>query len=284
MDNIRMSAYVCRVALRKAFRTPKTYIAVLWVLFIFLPVTQNLKYFCASIGMKSSPWLFPFMTNDDSIQMFIILGALLLFCDAPFLNQNGMWQIMRAGRKNWFWGNISYIWGISLIYTLVLSVLPVLLVWPQVEMMPGWGKVLGSIAQTSAASQAGIAVVDYSVMVYFTPIQAMLLTVLAVWLNTVLVGMVNYSLNLIVKNGLGAVVSVVIGLSPLLFNKLIQYYIGYYLSPPMWMALNNYNLDSYGYRPGMTYIYSVLLGAIGICTIFSYLSIKKKDLNFSNEV
>ena len=39
-------------------------------------------------------------------QLFIILGALLLFCDAPFLNQNSSWQILRAGRKNWFWGNM----------------------------------------------------------------------------------------------------------------------------------------------------------------------------------
>lgn len=284
MDSIRMVVYVCVTNIKKAWRLPKTYIAILWVAFLFTTFTQLLKQFCITVNINSSPWIFPFLTNDFGNQMFIILGALLLFCDAPFLNQNSMWQILRAGRIRWFSGNLLYIWIMSLIYTLILGILPILLTLPYIEWTAGWGKVLGSLAQTNAASQIGINTLDYSIMVHFTPAQAMVLTLLAVWLNVVLIGMLNYTFNLIVKNGIGAVASVILGLTPLLITRLVRFAVGYYLAPPLWMDLSNYRWKSYGYGPSFTYVYSVLLGAITVCMFLSYLSVKKRDLNFAEEL
>ena len=146
----------------------------------------------------------------------------------------------------------------------------------------GWGKILGSVAQTSAAVQFGVNA-NYTIMARYTPIQAMFLTILAVWLNVVLVGMINYTSNLLLRQGVGIVFSTMIGLSPLLVTRLANYRIGYYLAPPLWMDLSNYKWGGYGFGPTFCYIYAVLFGCIISCTALSYVGIQRKNLNFIEE-
>lgn len=280
MDNIRMAARVCQGSFRRILYMPRFYIAFLWLLFLYFPLMNAVRSFSAAVGIGMAPWMFPFLTDDSGSQLFIILGALLLFCDAPFLNQNSSWQILRAGRKNWFWGNMAYIWLLSLVYAAILSLLPVLLMIPHLEWTAEWGKVLGTLAQTNAL---GIRL-NYTIMAHYTPAAAMLLTLAAVWLNTVLIGMINFTLNLLVKKGIGAAVSVAAGLSPLLIVRLARFDLGYYFAPPLWMDLSNYRWQGYGYGPSFAYVYGVLLGCIGVCTILSLAGMRRKDLNFTEEV
>lgn len=175
---------------------------------------------------------------------------------------------------------MAYIWLLSLVYAAILSLLPVLLMIPHLEWTAEWGKVLGTLAQTNAL---GIRL-NYTIMAHYTPAAAMLLTLAAVWLNTVLIGMINFTLNLLVKKGIGAAVSVAAGLSPLLIVRLARFDLGYYFAPPLWMDLSNYRWQGYGYGPSFAYVYGVLLGCIGVCTILSLAGIRRKDLNFTEEV
>ena len=184
MDNIRMSVRICAGSIRRIVCMPRFYVAFLWLLLLYYPFMGNVRAFSTAVGVPMAPWMFPFLTNDAGSQMFIILGALLLFCDAPFLNQNSSWQILRAGRKNWFWGNMLYIWLLSLIYAIVISLLPVLMMIPHIEWTAGWGKLLGTLAQTNALGLS----INYTIIAHFSPLEAMTLTILAVWLNAVQIG------------------------------------------------------------------------------------------------
>ena len=151
MDRIRMSLRVCQIRLRKTFTTPRFYVALLWIAILFHVMTVGIRGFCEQTGVDVTFWMLPFMTRYNGDQIIIVLGALLLFCDAPFLEPNSGWQILRAGRKSWFWGNMLYIVVVSFFYTICLSMIPVLLVFPNVGWETGWGKVISTLAQTNAA-------------------------------------------------------------------------------------------------------------------------------------
>ena len=140
MDRIRMSLRVCQIRLRKTFTTPRFYVALLWIAILFHVMTVGIRGFCEQTGVDVTFWMLPFMTRYNGDQIIIVLGALLLFCDAPFLEPNSGWQILRAGRKSWFWGNMLYIVVVSFFYTICLSMIPVLLVFPNVGWETGWGK------------------------------------------------------------------------------------------------------------------------------------------------
>ena len=52
-------------------------------------------------------------------------------------------------------------------------------------------------------------------------------------------------------------------------------------------ALDEYcklQVQGYGNGPSIAYVYSVFAIVIGACTILSYLGIRKKDLNFVEEI
>lgn len=284
MDKLRKVLRVCMVGFRKILISPRFYLAFLWVYFSFAPDIGAIRSFCGSVGKNCSPWIFALLTENSSNQLFIILGALFLFCDAPFLHANSGWQILRAGRSNWFLGNMLYIWLLSFLYSVGVGILPIVSILPMLEWDTGWGKILGSLAQTSAASQFGMEQFNYAIIVQHSPMDAMALTIISVWLNVVLIGVCNYVFNFYLKKGTGSVVSVVLGLSPLLIVRLAKFSTGYYFSPPLWMSLANYKWKEYGYGVSFGYAYGVLIGLILLCMIFSWKGICKKDLNFSDEV
>lgn len=149
MDKIRIIARICGISLRRLVGSPRFYVAFIWISCLFSVFAKAIRRFCMVAEINTSPWMFPFLTNDSGNQMFIILGALLLFCDAPFLDVNSGWQMLRSGRKNWFWGKIIFIWISALLYTLILSLLPILMTFPYVNWMGGgekyWGVLLRQV-------------------------------------------------------------------------------------------------------------------------------------------
>lgn len=179
MDRIRMSLRICQIRLRKTFTTPRFYVALLWIAILFHVMTVGIRGFCEQTGVDVTFWMLPFMTRYNGDQIIIVLGALLLFCDAPFLEPNSGWQILRAGRKSWFWGNMLYIVVVSFFYTICLSMIPVLLVFPNVGWETGWGKVISTLAQTNAAYTFDQEPLDYLILSRFSPQEAMGLTMLA---------------------------------------------------------------------------------------------------------
>lgn len=275
---------ICAISTKRIFTNSRFYLAVLWVMVVFSFNVFGIRDFCVVTQARVAPWIFPLLTQESGDQMFLILGALLLFCDAPFLSPNSQWQILRAGRRGWFWGNILYILFTAFCYTLLLAVLPILICIPYVGWSEEWGKVLGTLAQTTAAARFHLKPFDYRILLYHSPQEAMLLTILSVWLNVVLIGMVNYTLNLWVRKGIGTAVSVILGLSPLLITRLLNMTLGYYLSPPLWMSFAYYKWGEYGIGVPVGYAYGVLIGLILFCIAVSWTGVKKKDLVFQEEV
>ncbi|MCD2492183.1 hypothetical protein LQE92_06015 [Lacrimispora sp. NSJ-141] len=284
MDSLKKVLHVCQGSLKRTVFKPRLYIAFLWFGFLIFDFIEKIKVFSARVNVPVSPWIFPFITTELSGQIFITLGAILIFCDAPFLSEGVYSQIIRCGRKNWFWGNMLYIWMQSLFYAVGLFLFSVILLMPKVEFMTGWGKVLGTLAQTNAASSVSLNQLEYSIISNFSPLQAVGLTLLAVWLNSVFIGVLSYVMNLLVKNGSGAVMGAIIALSPLLLTKLVQYEVSFYLAPPAWMNLAMYNWSGYGSYPSPRYMYTCLAFLIGVCTAVSYVGIRRKDLYIVKEL
>lgn len=174
--------------------------------------------------------------------------------------------------------------GCFLFYTICLSMIPVLLVFPNVGWETGWGKVISTLAQTNAAYTFDQEPLDYLILSRFSPQEAMGLTMLAIWCLSVMTGVVSYAGNFLVHRGFGIVINCGIALTALLLSKFSSITIGYYCAPPLWMNIASYKWQGYGNGPSMAYVYSVFAIVIGACTILSYLGIRKKDLNFVEEI
>ena len=286
MDNIRKSMRICGGNLGRILGNPRLYLAFAWFAMTVSFYMLQLRKLAYSFGETVSAWIFPLLMVKSGNQMFFILGAVLLFCDAPFLYDNSDWQILRAGRQSWFWGNILYIGVLSLIYTAVVSLLPALFVLPRVSLANEWGALVGSMAQTNLPDQMGLSRLSYVIMVKYRPLTAMVLSVLMAWFNGTAVGVISYAMNLLVKQGTGAVLCVAMGLTPVMIDHALPpvSYISYYLSPPSWINLENYNRQGYGAGAPPVYIYLFLTVLIAGCILAGRIGIMKKDLHTMQDI
>lgn len=58
--------------------------------------------------------------------MMLFLGVVLLFCDAPFIEDEQPYIMLRSGRRIWFIGQMLYIVVASVLYLIVLYFISVL--------------------------------------------------------------------------------------------------------------------------------------------------------------
>lgn len=280
MGKTGQSVRICLGNLKRISGNPRLYLAFGWFGLTVSYYMLQLRTLAYSLDETVSAWVFPLLMERSGNQMFFILGAVLLFCDAPFLFDNSVWQILRAGRKSWFWGNILYIGILSLLYTATAALLPALFVIPRISLANEWGPLVGSMAQTSLPDQMQMSAMSYTIMARYSPLAAMGISMVMAWLNAVLVGTVSYAMNLRVKQGTGAVVCMALGLLPTVINSARRpaCYIAYYLSTPSWINLENYNRSGYGAGAPPLYMYLFLAALITVCILAGRSGIMKKDL------
>ena len=114
---------------------------------------------------------------------------ILLFCDAPFIDDNQAYVIARSGRIPWSIGQIAYIIIASSIYFLFLLFLTIIINISHIQFTSSWGKVLGTLANTNASSVIGLTTfVSRNILYYFTPLQEMWFTFFLSWLVGVVLG------------------------------------------------------------------------------------------------
>ncbi len=81
------------------------------------------QYLSAIKTMECSVQIFePYIVIGSRIPflMGILLGNLLLLSDAPFINTLSKYEIIRIGRIKWFWGQITYIFISSILYSIMM--------------------------------------------------------------------------------------------------------------------------------------------------------------------
>lgn len=134
---------------------PRLYILLLMEVLYLHSRLSPVGELCARTGYKVTPYLLPFLLDEGSAVMMLFLGVVLLFCDAPFIEDEQPYIMLRSGRRIWFIGQMLYIVVASVLYLIVLYFISVLVLLPHIEWSAEWGKLLSTFSQTSAAGQNG---------------------------------------------------------------------------------------------------------------------------------
>ena len=67
----------------------------------------------------------------------------MLFCNAPFLNNQKPYMILRCKRKGWYLGENMYVWLAAFLYMLFISLISLIAVLPTVSTNRLWGEIAG---------------------------------------------------------------------------------------------------------------------------------------------
>jgi hypothetical protein len=195
MKLFNVASYVCLQNFRKWQVDYRVWIIAI-LLFMFTQIfTKEIIEFSKAINIEVTPWIFPFLFTQKFVKLLFFFPLILLFCDAPFIDDNQAYVIARSGRIPWSIGQIAYIIIASSIYFLFLLFLTIIINISHIQFTSSWGKVLGTLANTNASSVIGLKTfVSRNILYYFTPLQAMWFTFFLSWLVGIVLGLVTMSL------------------------------------------------------------------------------------------
>lgn len=266
---------VCLDNLRRWAANPR-----IWVIGALLLLMQEhmmvggIRAFSQAVDIPAAPWVYPFLTGDWYIALMELLGAILLFCDAPFMNWGTPYLFIRCGRRAWFLGQVLYVLTAAALYQLFIALSAALLLLPRVMWTGDWGKVLGTLAQTNRGLAYGVMLSDVVVRC-LSPAQAMALSLLLGWMVTALFGMVIFAVNLLLPRMWGAVAASLLALvMPFSLNasgRALTYF-----SPGGWMCLNLIDLTGTSPYPSLGYVLWAGWGLTGALTAAAWLGYRRR--------
>lgn len=243
------------------------------------------------VGFGVSPWIFPHILITPIAMPIYGCFAMLLFSNAPFIDRHMPFLIARTGRLTWVLGQLLYILFTSLLYTIIHYVITVISFFPNIDFTSDWGKVIRTLATNpTSAHEKGIqltVLIQNSIVTSFSAIEATLISLGLFFLVTLFIGIVIFSLNLVVGKMSG-----IIAVGILVFISYFSIYVGrltigfkvYYFSPLSWSSLQYIDWYSSGDAPSFQYAVIFLLGTSIVLSILSVISFSKKDINIAEGV
>lgn len=277
MKSVKISINIALQNLRKWRTDYRIWILLILTVIFVQSYTKELSNYSLMIGMKCSPWIYPFLYTDRYIRILFMLPLIFIYCDAPFIDKNQIYVLMRCKRNVWGIGQVIYIFMTSAIYFSFIMVSTIVINLRSIEYMDDWGKVLGTLAFSSIPLVKGTAVtISTYIVTYFTPLQAMFYTWLLSFLCGAILGLLIYACNIGFKNkGIGITISMFfIILSAAVSGKEKAQW----LSPVSWTTVNKLDVGSLTHYPTIYYVMTMYIIAIILLIIVIVKTIKKRDV------
>lgn len=148
-----------------SYRIPVVFLMEFLYLYI---CTQNGYEFLQEQNIGITSWFFVFWSGGFYARIIMFLGVILLFCNAPFTDEQQMFVMLRVGKVRWFMGQILYIILASICYFGIIVLMTIFRFFPYIGFSLEWGDALrnGSMENIFSAS------VPLKVLEQFSPIQA----------------------------------------------------------------------------------------------------------------
>lgn len=283
MDEIKCSISISLYQFKRWMINPRIYVIFISIFLYLHSLLSPIITFCSNSGYDITPFLFPYIMCQPITVTLIMLGVILLFCDAPFIGPEQPYIIIRSGRKTWVLGNILYLALASIVFFLLIILFIIIILFPVIEFSWGWGKVIGTFAQTALASQHGISIpFPQVIFTSYTPLQSMLLTFINNCLVSFMLGITIFTLNLKLSRVTGVIGAVIPVLWQMTVTKTWTGFIRY--SPVSWVSLANIDAFSNSLYPSHQYVYIVLCSVSLTLSFLSIVFILKKDIQVLKSV
>lgn len=261
----------------------------IWTIAFFLITmtliyTDDVKQVADFHGYDMPIWIFPFLYSQFYTKVVFTIPVILMFCDAPFVDKNQIFIMMRTSRTNWLCGQILYIVLASGIYYLFIFAISIILTVFYSGFSLDWGKTLTAIAyDSSVAFEAGVSSLSISPIVveYFSPLLACYFTFIMSWLSAIFLGLLVFACNLLTGSRLWGIIAgsffVAFTINAHWQSPIL------WLSPISWGTLDKINVGGLTVRPSFTYCICILALLILVLTTVVFLFGSKKSLDVKGD-
>lgn len=236
-------------------------------------------------GWTAGPWLLPCLLHAPVFSNCIMLLVVFLFSGMPFKGGNQMLVLQRAGRMQWFIGQILAMTVVSAAYSLFLLFGSVLVMLPCISLKNEWGNayiacVFNEQMQLEKYKVAGGMISDIMIKKY-TPVSALLISLVLIFFLCLLYGSILFLINGVTNSYTGVIVLSVWSFASMFlddmgnifsFSQLKQ------ISPVYWANIENISLEN-GMQGSFTTVVIVMFLVVLLLMVAAGYFIKKKRIS-----
>lgn len=193
---------ICLHQLRIAVKSPRLYLTILiGCVMQIVSVTPLLNYACAIDKPLCIFESFIYLNCDTYISTAIFLAVVILVSDIPFSSNNEIFSLIRISRKRWLFGKCLYILVICIIYYGVISICGALYVLGNAYVENTWSLPIQMLSIDTNGVQYTLykAYFPYAHVLCLQPVFAFFICFLLSTLYAVLMSLVIFFMNLILK-------------------------------------------------------------------------------------
>lgn len=279
MDKIKMIFCILHQKIKSGVRNIHIIFFFVYVWFLCDLYLRPIRTLIHSTGVEASPYGIIFLMDQRNFVLLFFLGIAFAFSDLPFVNKATKYTVLRTGVPIWTVSQICYLWLGSVFLTIIsvgISLIPLI---GQIVLQDGWGKIYGTLAQTTAGEVFGISLqVSYQIILDYTPIEALLYVFVILILLSCLIGKVLFLFGLWYKRVIGT--TIVVGM--ILFSAVLDLLGGYkplFFSPISWVSLSNLTEFRGNGLPIFQDVFVTLLLLHIVLSVIIYRKSYKEDFN-----
>ncbi len=281
MAELRGSLRCCRILIRRELGSPK-----MWLILIMMGVFSFYCYapLCTIANFYKvpvTPWAYPFFMSFP-IMLVVNNGlCLLLFSDVGETDGYAGLMTVRSGRRAYMAGQLLCILTMGFLYAAVLLAMSIIFILPEISFEGDWGVLLHTLAESSGQVQAqtGVSlsiIVPQEILAVFTPVEAVLISFLCIWLSAAFMGVLICFFRVYVSRAAGIFAAGALVCTALFSASLGMLTVGRWLqffSPLSWAGFLSIDWYYSGLTPSPAYVFTVLTAgttAMGIASVWKF--------------
>lgn len=253
--------------------------AFVMVLGLAAAVTSGIDRLMERVGEGITIWMVPHIFSNVFFATFYGLVICYLFSDVPFFNQKELFSIVRQGRICWYLRKIISMILSTFIFTVISFAICILVFIPHISFQKDWGKMIYTMAYSGNLYAYNImAQPSPAIISKYTPLEALLLCFLMVWLISIMIGLLMFTISILVNRV--AALSIMAGIALVSLSDGVFFTVKWlpYITIFSWYRLSTYGeqlfldwnypeLSEYQWIIACILVISFIVSMIRICYI-----------------
>lgn len=261
-----------------------------WVVFLLLfgkiySMLAEFNDLAVRLGMKNTVWFLPLLISDRFVEFYLLLGIVVIFCDAPFIDRLQPYVIIRIGKVRWALGQILYIMLAGIVYVAALQLIIIISVLPTVCFSGEWGSIFYTVSQISVDGFSYGFDSGYGIISTYSPISATLLTAFLLWMEGVFLGTLMFYANMRFGRTAGTAIGCFFTTMFLMIKSFIENVpVLWKIIPTIWMEISDLCTKKVGTHPGIGYAVTGLTLLIVVLSIASVRVMQKEPIEVLEQI
>lgn len=259
---------------------------ILWI--AFDSFYAEIDYACKVLDYPCSFWYFLNVMTNHFMCGAIGLSAVYLFSNAPYLNRNGMYQMIRQGKYKWLLSQLGSIILSGFSFTAVLFFTGWIRMLPHMDWTLSWGRMMKTLAVTNAASQLNVTfVLKPSFMQSMEAWQAGLLAFMLDSFVFILIVFLLLAIGLLFNRMAALIFTGILAIVPFVANSwnLSRHLMINLFSPVSWLQTGLFYTENmmYAEMPPVLWIWGMLAAYLALAVFLALLGVKRNHFQWNGE-